>query len=836
MQEKSYLIDNKKLMEEWDYELNNSLNPIELLTGSNKKVWWKCNKCGHKWQAYIIARAKKNSGCPACAGRVPIVGVNDIFTVKPELKEEWDYTKNININPFELPKGSHVQVWWVCKKCRHSWKASIRRRTEGSGCPCCANRITVSGINDLATTHPEIAKEWHLIKNEKYTPSQVTAGSNKLFWWKCSVCGYEWKASPNSRASRGSGCIQCHKHKIKNKESCFEITHPELARDWDYSKNGVYKPSQFRKGSGFLAWWKCSVCGYEVQRTIHDYKGCSLCMKLNKMKKEDILINSTKLMEEWDYELNFGLNPAILSRKSSKKAWWKCSNCGNKWQASIYKRAIDGRGCSKCQYHAREKYYFQTSLDKTNPELVVDWHPTKNGKLRPHMFTRNSKYKIWWKCHTCGKEVEKTINNYHGCNECKKQLVLNERNLSITHPHLLNEWNYEKNKTITPQSVLASDSKKVWWKCAKCNHEWQAKINNRTILNRGCPCCANKVIVVGKNDLATTHPEIAKEWHPTKNGELTPQKVVHGTGKKVWWLCPLGHEYRATVLHRTQENGTNCPICNSGRQTSFVEQIVYYYVKKLYPDAINRYKSDFLERMELDIFIPSIKCAIEYDGSHWHRKEKSNREERKYKKCQEQNIKLIRLKEQLYKTDSAIADYIIDIPDKHTDKNFEKAIKLLLNYINFKNAKVIDVNIKRDKQEILKYKIELVKDSLLHKFPEIAKEWHPTKNSEFKPNMFKSGSDYKAWWLCPVCGHEYKTSISHRTAKKPTNCPLCSAKKRGQHSARKVNMIDIETNQIIKTFNSLSEAGRELGINGSNIGMVCRNSKRTAGGHKWSYA
>ena len=206
--------------------------------------------------------------------------------------------------------------------------------------------------------------------------------------------------------------------------------------------------------------------------------------------------------------------------------------------------------------------------------------------------------------------------------------------------HLLQEWDYEKNNNVTPKDITSASNKKVLWNCQKCGYVWQAKISNRAILGRGCPCCANKTVVPGINDLATTHPEIAKEWHPTKNGDLTPQKVTHGSGRKVWWLCPEGHEYKATILHRTQGNGTNCPTCNSGRQTSFAEQAVYYYVKKYYPNAINRYTAKFLGKMELDIYIPSIKCAIEYDGEAWHKKDNIHREQCKYNLCKNNGIKL----------------------------------------------------------------------------------------------------------------------------------------------------------------------------------------------------
>ena len=761
------------LLQEWDYELNIDIDPKTLLPKSNKKVWWKCAKCGHKWFTSINSRIGRNSGCPACSGRVPIVGVNDLFTVRPDLKEEWDFEQNKDINHLELKEGSHAIVWWKCSKCGYRYKLSVKQRAKNQNCPCCTNRIVVAGINDLATTHPEIAKEWNTTKNGELTPYMFTSGISKKVWWKCSTCGHEWEASIKGR-THGSGCPLCTNSRVVAGINDLATTHPEIAKEWDYERNAHLTPNQVLAGS-------------------------------------------------------------------NKRVWWICSHCGHKWQTSVYHRAIKGTGCTNCYYYKRKNFTTHNNLTITHPDLVKDWHPYKNGEFTPDMFTKYSNYKVWWKCHICGKEIETEIKNYSGCATCKKQIILNERNLSITHPQLLSEWNYTKNN-IQPIDVLASSPKKVWWKCGKCGHGWQAKISNRAVLNRGCPCCSNKTVVVGVNDLATTEPEIAKEWHPTKNGDLTPEKVTRGNGKKVWWLCPQGHEYQATVLHRTQDNGTGCPICNSGRQTSFAEQAVYYYVKKLYPDAINRYTADFLGRMELDIFIPSINYAIEYDGEAWHKGDaKLKREEKKYKICSDRNIKLIRLREKEAPLTACIADYQWCRKDLYKPENLEFIITELLRHINFSSTWLmhcpIDVNIERDKKEILKYKYELNKDSLQDKFPDIAKEWHPTKNGDLTPSMFKAGSDHKAWWKCATCGHEWETAIGHRTGgKKPTSCPICAIKKSSQAKRVSVNMIDPETNKIIKTFSSISEAGRALHINSSNISSVCRGQRNYVGGYKWEYA
>ena len=66
-----------------------------------------------------------------------------------------------------------------------------------------------------------------------------------------------------------------------------------------------------------------------------------------------------------------------------------------------------------------------------------------------------------------------------------------------------------------------------------------------------------------KRKLSRTHPNITKEWHPTKNGALMPNDVTFGCCKKVWWQCSEGHEWQAKIGSRTGAGSTGCPRCSS---------------------------------------------------------------------------------------------------------------------------------------------------------------------------------------------------------------------------------------------------------------------------------
>ena len=125
------------------------------------------------------------------------------------------------------------------------------------------------------------------------------------------------------------------------------------------------------------------------------------------------------------------------------------------------------------------------------------------------------------------------------------------------------------------------------------------------------------------------------------------------------------------------------------------------------------------------------------------------------------------------------------------------------------------------------------KKTLATEYPDIAKEWHPTKNGHFQPSMVSIGASRKAWWLCPACGHEWEASVGHRV--NGTGCPKCGIGKSAQSKCKKVEMLDPNTGAVIQEFVSISDAGRKLGINSSNIASVCKGNRPIAGGYKWRY-
>ena len=205
---------NPPLAAQWDTVKNGVLQPSDVLAGSQQYVWWRCEN-GHSWRARVLSRIR-GSGCPICNGKTVISGENDLLTLFPNLAVEWNAERNGNMKPDSVTPYSNKKVWWRCAL-DHEWQAVIASRAvENSGCPYCTGRRVLAGFNDLATCYPRIAAQWDNERNGTLTPQQVTPGSHKKVWWKCSE-GHEWKAVVYSRTgNQGYGCPICGDKRRQN--------------------------------------------------------------------------------------------------------------------------------------------------------------------------------------------------------------------------------------------------------------------------------------------------------------------------------------------------------------------------------------------------------------------------------------------------------------------------------------------------------------------------------------------------------------------------------------------------------------------------------------------
>lgn len=327
-----------------------------------------------------------------------------------------------------------------------------------------------------------------------------------------------------------------------------------------------------------------------------------------------------------------------------------------------------------------------------------------------------------------------------------------------------------------------------------------------------------------RNNFQEKYPLLAREWHPTKNGEFKPSDFSCSSEYEAWWLCPIcNYEYPKKITKRTNR-GFGCPIC-AKQSTSFAEQTILYYLRKIFSDVVNR---DVSFGFELDIYIPSINAAIEYDGIRWHKSEsKFEKDIQKDIKCYERNISLFRFRDpSLKKTKYAT---IIECKDGNNNE-LESAIFDLFKKLNIVN--IPDIDIRKDSSLIMSmYARDFRDNSLERKFPELAKEWHPRKNGNLKPSNVPWSHSKNVWWLCSKCGYEWSATPNKRTNKSnPRGCKLCSIKK--VNKLNSIEIINLDTNEV---FASLTDAAKSCNGRKSDICTCCNGGQKTAFGYRWAY-
>ena len=477
--------------------------------------------------------------------------------------------------------------------------------------------------------------------------------------------------------------------------------------------------------------------------------------------KNDLLSINPELAKEWNTKKNGDLKPDDVLPGSHKKVWWKCPK-DHEWEAVIRDRNA-GKPCPYCSNSKVLQGY--NDLVTVHPEIAKEWNYEKNGELEPNQVKYSANIKVWWKCSE-GHEWQAYVfnrSNGHGCPFCCNFSVLVGYNdLATTNPQLAEEWNYKKNGDLKPSDVLSGSHKKVWWKCTE-GHEWKASIKSRSS-GQGCPICANKKVLTGYNDLSTTYPSLAEEW--SEKNSILPTKVIGGADKKYYWKCPIGHDdYLMTVDQR--KRGQGCPKCAQQSQTSFPEQALFFYIKHIFPDAVNRY---LIKNTEIDIFIPSLKIGIEYDGYFSH-KGKTKKDAKKKTFLRSQDIRLIRIKE--YKKDDEQNGADFYIHERTTYETISEMINAVILQLTQSND--ISVDCERDQVKIKEQYIDSIKkNSIVSEMPEIAFEWDYNKNGTIKPEFVSRNSKLKYYWICPKCGYSYLAAPTSRY--RGTGCPACAGK------------------------------------------------------------
>lgn len=344
---------------------------------------------------------------------------------------------------------------------------------------------------------------------------------------------------------------------------CTEQGKTALLAQWDIERNLPLTPDDVTFGSHKRVWWTCPS-GHSWQAMVYtrsEGAGCPYCTGRKALPEQNCLAKQFPMLAvEWDSEKNAPLTPKDITPGSHKLIWWRCQN-GHSYRSAV-KTRVQGSGCPYCA--GKNVLPEETSLAAEYPSIAKEWDAAKNVPLLPTQVISGTKRKVWWLCpkgHSWRAAVFSRTVLGTGCPVCTgRQALAGENDLATPYPDIAAQWDEEKNGALHPSNVTAGSNRRVWWRCEK-GHSYRAVIAQRVQRRDGCPYCANRKVLPGFNDLATAAPLVAKQWHETLNGALTPEMVTAGSHKKAWWQCSYGHVWKATIYSRAGVQQCGCPVC-----------------------------------------------------------------------------------------------------------------------------------------------------------------------------------------------------------------------------------------------------------------------------------
>lgn len=733
---KRYIADIPFLLKEWNWDKNKDFSPYSIGAGSSRKMWWKCSVCGNEWEATPNSRSgSKECGCPKCGikklvkhnleKRVEKVG--SLSLRYPALLEEWDYNKN-TLDPQSIPPQTGKKVWWTCKKCGHSWAATVQSRTRGgNGCPKCgkekAKKTTAENklkhYGSLAKTNPELLEEWDYALNN-ISPDSISWHYSKKVHWICRK-GHKFESSPSRRVRLKRGCPICARecgtsfpeqaiyfyintivpseNRYIHNDVEIDVYIPSLQVGIEY--DGLYYHNSIKSAKKEAR--KNRILEVDGIRLIRIKESTAF-----KVVDDTIFVVPTK---NYDY-LKDAINIIIT----------KIGLC-----EEIDIDPIRDRMQILEQYVVNEK---KNSIVQRMPNVAKQWDYKKNGTIKPEYIRASSNQKYWWTCEN-GHSWEASVYsraNGNGCPCCSgKTLVLGENDLLSQNPKLAKEWNAQKNGDLTPDMVTIKNGKSVWWKCPKCGHEWKTSVAHRSE-GKGCPVCGrqkcdqsrSKFYLKKNGSFVDAKPELLEEWDFKKNGNLDPYSLSAHNGRKVWWICKkCGHSWEAYISNRTDKN-SGCPVCK--KQLLAAVQVRTALRKTGSIAKTNPYLLEDWD-YEKNAIKPS-EISIGSDRKVWWI-------------CH-------------------ICGYEWQAPPNSRNKklSYEKGCPACQRKVIWKGH-----------------------NDLASTNPLLASEWNYEKNGKLLPNTITDGSNKKVWWKCHTCGHEWQASVVDRN-KGRCCCPNCKNKKK----------------------------------------------------------
>lgn len=454
-------------------------------------------------------------------------------------------------------------------------------------------------------------------------------------------------------------------------------------------------------------------------------------------------------------------------------------------------------------------------LSETHPELLLEWHPSRNQPLSPDSITQNSHLKVWWQClanpeHVYQRSIAGKTKLDAPCPYCK----LSHNSFAARHPDLCDQWHPKLNGKLTPQDVHAGSARKVWWQCPRnTEHVYESSVYARGT-GSGCHFC-NWIKRDSQRNLKARDPELAREWHPKKNGALRPEDVAFSSKRKVWWLCRQDrtHEWEAAIGNRTSPYlRAGCPFCSgsflsqTNRLSDNCPEIAgeWHPTKNrmLWPRIEGSWRPDQNRRVPPQQreknrrLQPSDVATTSHEYAWWrckkgHEWQAMVADRVRYqsgcpyctnqKVCGDNNLQSLYPKlEKIWHPTRNLPLQMKDVVPGSGQVVWWRCAKAHDHVWQAPVGKVVQTRkANHSGCPFCIGKKICPSNSLRNGCPEAAAFWHPTKN-RLAPESVHFGSNSRAWWLCGS-HHSFKAIISQvtRSVKKRGRppCPYCSGRR-----------------------------------------------------------
>lgn len=401
--------------------------------------------------------------------------------------------------------------------------------------------------------------EWDYIKNENFDITKINHSSDKKVWWTHKVNRFGkqyihyWQATISKRTIKGTNCPYCANRLIIEDENSLQALYPEIASKWDYEKNTL-KPSMVPPHSGKKYYFKCNM-GHsfpcKITHMVDSKINCPICNQETKTSIPELAIYF--YLKKFFPDAIKQFKEKFLGKKELD-IFIPSLNIGieydgQQWHTDIKKDIQKNQLCKNNNitlYRIREPKC--PILNDYSIDIYLN--DLSNNELNIKIIELLKKLKI--KEEFINVDIDRDyIHIINLGNFIKK-----ENSLQILFPEITKEWDYEKNKNLTPEMVNISSHKKVYWKC-KNNHSWINSISHRT-QGESCPYCLNKKAWKGFNDIGTKMPELIKYW----NDEQEYSNFLSKSGKSVNWKCPnCQYEWNEKIVNVSRRKN-RCPNCS----------------------------------------------------------------------------------------------------------------------------------------------------------------------------------------------------------------------------------------------------------------------------------